>query len=145
MSIYGIYDLVADRVNEGRLFHLPHTMGFPLTRRIVISEEINALLVGPWIPPEWKARCLSLRADLDRFLDGTLINAALPAKQKPYASKPNAYIRLLHPWANEIWEIRSTNDEPSIRVFGRFADVDLFIALTWGKRKDLKEPTSRTW
>jgi len=145
MSIYGIYDVIADRVNEGKLFHVPHAMGFPLMRRIVASGEINELIVGPWVTQEWKLRCLGLRADLDRFLDGTLINAALPSKDKPYASKPNASMRLLHPWANEIWEIRSTNDKPSIRVFGRFADVNLFIALTWSKRKDLKEPTSRQW
>lgn len=53
-------------------------------------------------------------------------------------------MRQLFRWRDEVWEIRS-QDEPGIRVLGRFADTDLFIALTWHKRSELLGPQSRPW
>jgi hypothetical protein len=110
----------------------------------MVSKEIDELVrIGPWESQDWKSRGFALRADLDRFVDGSLINAVLPRKEKPYEVKDAAYIRLLHPWADEVWEIRSVTTAPSIRVFGRFADQDLFVALTWSTRAELARPPWR--
>jgi hypothetical protein len=46
---------------------------------------------------------------------------------------------------DEVWEIRSRDPKPGIRVFGRFAETDLFVALTWWWRSDLKGPKSKQW
>lgn len=145
LTYMSIYNVISDRVNEGRLYELDHTLGFPVVRRLIASQEIDSLVAGPWETPEWKSRCFKLRADLDRFLDGALIHIALPREEKPYERKPSAYLRLLHPWPREVWELRSISEEPSLRLFGRFADTDVFIALTWSTRAQLGQPSSRSW
>lgn len=109
-------------------------------RQMYVSEEIHGLLVGPWAEPEWEERFNYLRADLDRFIEGSLI----PIAREPYKGK-TSYMLRLQPPADEVWEIRSRDPEPSIRVFGRFAEKDIFIALTWALRADLKHPGSREW
>lgn len=35
---------------------------------------------------------------------------------------------------DEVWDIRSIDPSPALRVFGRFADRDLFVALIWSPR-----------
>ncbi len=136
-----IYDEIAHRVSEKRLFALaPALPNVTTARRIYISPEISSLLFGPWDEPEWEERCGYLRADFDRFLEGRLITAAA----RPYKAK-TAYIAQLDAPRDEVWEIRSRDPDPGLRVFGRFADTDVFIALTWSKRADLKGPTSREW
>jgi hypothetical protein len=55
----------------------------------------------------------------------------------PYKKDKTAYLARLSPRADEVWEIRSRDPTPAIRVFGRFAICDTFIAFNWGYRKDL--------
>ncbi len=139
-----IYVEINDRVNEGRLFQLPPLIPpDPGTkpRYLFVSPEVNALLVGPWENRDWMSRCAFLRADLDRFSQGGLI----PIASGPFLKGRTAYVRQLFRWRDEVWEIRSRDPKPGIRVLGRFADTDLFIALTWRRRPDLKGPRSREW
>ncbi len=51
----------------------------------------------------------------------------------------------LEPWSDEIWEIRSIDPKPSIRVFGSFAGQDVFVGLTWSFRKDLNGYGGPKW
>jgi len=90
---------------------------------------------------------MGLRASLDRFLDGTIVQVGMPDPALPYERKPKAFFRLLHPAYDQVWEIRDLHKNPklSLRVFGRFADVDLFIALGWQSRDKLGKPTSSAW
>lgn len=138
--------LIRSRIGEARLFEFVPSMGIPV-RQILIGPEIKGLLGGPWISSEWEERKEGLRADLDHFSQGGMMNVALPNPAKPFERKEFARIRLLHKWAEEIWEIRSVHANPdlSIRIFGRFAATDVFVALSWGKRSYLAEPTSRQW
>ena len=140
-----IYDEIARKVKEGLLFELTPTFGIQ-SRRIVASIEINDLLYGDWISQEWEDRRMGLRADVDTFLEGKFVSVALPSG-KPYARKAAADLRLLHPWGKEIWEIRSRHPDPemSIRLFGRFAGQDCYVALAWEKRPRLGPPESREW
>ena len=139
-----IYDVINHRIGEGRLFPMTHRLGFPPVRHILASKEIYELVqAGPWQSTQWRSRGSALGADLDRFIDGSLINVALPSNAKPYRRTPSAYLRLLHKWADEVWEIRSVTASPSLRVFGRFADIDLFVALTWDTRARLATPPWR--
>ncbi len=138
MSIY--YE-IANRVNEKRLFSLtPALPGAPMVRHIYASSEIHRLITGPWVNTTWEERCGYLRGDLDRFIEGRVIAIAT----RPYKGK-TAYMLRLHPPREQVWEIRSRDPYPGIRVFGRFADIDIFIALTWAKRADLAGPHSREW
>lgn len=106
-----------------------------------LSEEIQPLLTAPWESEEWEDRCGSLRADLERFIAGGMIAVAA----QPLTGGRTAYMRQLSKRFDEVWEIRSRDPKPGIRVLGRFADVDVFIALTWWRRADLGGPGTRAW
>lgn len=139
-----IYSEIAARVNEHRLFALPPLMPPSLgvaLRHIFVSPEINALLNGPWRDRQWMERCVLLRAHLDRFSQG----AVIPVAARPFKKGATAYMRQLYRWREEVWEIRSREAKPGIRVLGRFAETDVFVALTWHKRPDLHGPESREW
>jgi len=41
---------------------------------------------------------------------------------------------LLDPASEGTWEIRSCDPNPGLRVFGKFAYVDTFVALNWEPR-----------
>lgn len=135
---------IAQMVDEGRLYlyqpFMPPDAGVNL-RHIFINEEINSLLVGPWLSVEWEERCGYLRADLDRFVQGGLI----PIAKLPLNGGRHSYMRQLFRWREEVWEIRSRDPQPGIRIMGRFADTDIFIALNWWHRADLGGPKSRAW
>jgi len=81
-----------------------------------------------------------LRADLDRFSQGGVI----PVAARPFIGGKRSYMRQLFRWREEVWEIRS-REEPGLRVLGRFAEADVFVALTWHKRAALAGPQSRQW
>jgi hypothetical protein len=115
-------------MDEGRLFLLSPAISL-VVRPMFVSQEIKDLVLGPWNDPEWAIRCGLLRADLDRFITG----ARIPVAARPYQAR-SAYIAQLDQPRDEAWEIRSRDPEPSIRVFGRFAMTNWFVALTWSKR-----------
>lgn len=136
-----IYVEINNRIGEGRLHDLaPALPGMPVVRRIVASVEISGLVLGPWTEPDWEERCNYLRADFDRFITGQVIPVAAGI-----IGGRHSFLKQLAPPRDEIWEIRSRDPDPSIRVFGRFAAKDVFIALTWSKRPDLGGPESRAW
>ena len=132
---------IISRVQEGRLIELrPALPGSAVVRRIYASLEINDLVMGPWNDNDWEIRCNQLRADLDRFIMG----GVMPVTAGKY-NDGKSLLKQLIPPEDEIWEIRSRDPEPSLRVFGSFAVKDTFVALTWAKRADLGGPTSRGW
>lgn len=140
-----IYDVIDARVKEGRLFRLPNLLGLPRARPTYLGEDIAKLILGPWASQDWKLRCATLTQQLEHFEAGYEIAVALDAPAKPYRREPTAFLRQLHPGQNEVWEVRSTNDDPPLRLFSRFAAVDHLIILNWQKRGLLGAPLSRLW
>jgi hypothetical protein len=129
------------RVQEGRLFYLvPALPSDPVVRYVFVSKEINGLVIGPWQDAKLEYRGGQLRAYLERFITGQLIGVA----KEPYHAR-TAYMAQLSPLREEVWEIRSRDPRPAIRVFGRFAQQDTFVALTWAYRKPLGGPNSHEW
>jgi hypothetical protein len=61
-----------------------------------------------------------LRSDLDHFSVGGMIVVS-SGKQK------TCYMKQLDPLADEVWEIRSRDPKPSMRIFGRFAATDVLL------------------
>lgn len=41
------------------------------------------------------------------------------------------------PIGGQVFDIRCTDPKPGIRVFGRFIELDTFVALTWDYRENL--------
>jgi hypothetical protein len=124
-----------------RLFEvLPTLPGDPLERFMFASDDINRLLWGPWKSPTEERRCGQLWAATDMFVTGRNITMAL---DDPYSKPRTTYMARLDPLQDEVWEIRVWDPKPGMRVFGRFAERDVFIALTWARREAL--PNSREW
>lgn len=135
-----IHDSIRDSVACGRLFPvLPTLPSSPMVRFLYASAEINRLIVGPWTDEIEEYRCGKLWADFDKFVEGRIISLAL---NNPYKKPRPTYLSRLDPGQDEVWEIRSRDPKPGIRVFGRFAEQDLLIVLNWGYRNDLGGPGS---
>ncbi len=52
---------------------------------------------------------------------------------------------MARPEKYERWEIRSVRPSPSIRVFGRFAEPDVFVATHAVERKTLRAKGDMAW
>lgn len=147
MSIRGE---IRERIAEGRLFALePVIERDQVSRTMLISREIKDLLSGPWEDVHIERRAGRLRADLERFLKGQVVGLCLT----PYEAA-SAYMGRLDQPKDEVWDIRSVDPSPGLRVFGRFAEVDIFIALLWvprskhlcwSERKPLGDRHSLEW
>ena len=137
-----IRDEIRARIDEGRLFHLPHSLpGASTARTLFVSEEVRRVVVGPWSHDTEGLRFGELRAHLDVFTEGSLISIALDPFKKPKA----AYLAAIDPTADGVWDIRSLDPSPAIRVLGCFAETNVFVALVWDYRKNLGGPHSKEW
>lgn len=134
-----IHDEIESRCDEGRLF--PFTLaGADPARWIFMSEDINKLFIGPWESQERKNRCVDLSVDFERFVSGGMITVARRSRKAK-----NAYMSQLEKPFERAWDIRSTNPRPGIRVLGRFAGQNVFVALNWEFRELLGEYGSDEW
>jgi len=79
-----------------------------------------------------------LRADLDRFLENGRIIVG-------HRRSRHAYMKRLDPGRDEVWEIRSRDPDPEIRMFGRFAETDVFVGTACLDRDYLGDENSRQW
>lgn len=136
-----IRDQINFRCEEKRLFHLPHTLpGQPVERTMFVSQEVYDAACGPWAPSEAN-RLGRLRADLDMFTEGKIISVA----EDPYKKPKSTYMARVDPPRDEVWDIRSRDPKPGVRVLGCFCETDTFIALVWDYRALLNGPGSREW
>jgi hypothetical protein len=139
--------LLEEEVNNlcqaGRLvLHRPAIPGLRQRRKLHLVKSLHATLtVGPWLNVNDATRWGELRYWCDRFVDGGRIYV----RERPRAKKSTADMAQLEPWTDEIWEIRSIDPKPSIRVFGSFVGKDAFVGLTWGFRKDLNGYGGPKW
>ena len=142
LTYMSIRDEISSRCNEGRLYCLvPALIGTPVVRTMFVSPEVNDVVFGPWNDKEIESRAGRLRADLDMFTSGMVISVG----ENPFKKKKTAYMSPLDPTINEVWQIRSRDPKPGIRVFGQFSERDVFVSLTWGCRANLGGPGSREW
>ena len=148
MTYMSIKDEIRDRVSEQRLFPVEPVLG-PIERPLFVSSEINDLLEGPWESPDMERRCGFLRAELNGFASSRIISMCLT----PFTAK-DAFLGLLNPPGHGVWDMRSQDPSPGIRLIGGFADVDWFVALEWAPRsvavewsskKPLGDRNSREW
>lgn len=134
-------------VEEGKL-HLIEPAD-RVCRTMAVTPEIANLVNGPWLHKKMAARCIQLRIQLEAFVKGQVIGASLT----PYGHGI-AYMGRLDKPEDEVWDIRGRDPSPGLRVFGRFADLDLFVAflcaprsvrVDWLPREPLKDRTSLEW
>lgn len=124
-------------IDSGRLDVLkPVLDSDPVDRVMLLHPELTSLLKSSHAD----TRVGRLLADLEMFVKGQ----ELAVSAVPYEHK-SAYMGLLAPELEGTWEIRSRDPKPGIRVFGRFAQKDSFIALGWSLRSmpDARWPEKR--
>jgi hypothetical protein len=121
-------DVIARLESEGRLhFVEPVLPAEPIRRRLLVSEAIWTLLENP--PRIWATRLRRLRADFESFVVGNVISVSLT----PFKAQ-TAYMGLLAPTADGVWDVRSRDPSPALRVLGQFACRDTFVALVLASR-----------
>ncbi len=136
-----IRDEINRCVGDGRLFQVfPMLPGSSVGRVLLASQEVYRLVTGPWVDEKEEIRSGRLWADFDRFTEGRLISVALDT---PYRKPKTTYLARMDPGRDEVWEIRSRDPKPGIRVFGRFSEQNIFLALNWEYRESLGGPGSR--
>lgn len=82
-----------------------------------------------------------LRNDLELFVSGGHITVSVD----PYTKPKSCYMAPLDPVSDCLWDIRSRDPKPGVRVIGAFAQFDTFIALDIEQRDRLGGPESREW
>ncbi len=144
-----ILDEINKRVADGSLSILGPAQGDPFKRTLALTPGLVGLLTGPWPDLIIERRCGKLRADLEYFVKGEPIAMSLT----PYEHK-TAFMGRLDKPQDEVWDIRSRDPDPGLRVFGRYAALDVFVAMicaprsveqAWLQRRALKEGTSLEW
>ena len=100
-------------------------------RAMFISTELEELLSSATPSIADTKRIATLDAQLSLFVEGGVVTTS--------------YMRLLGRPARDVLEIRSRRPRPSIRVFGRFAQMDVFIGLNAALRAPLGGKGSRPW
>lgn len=109
----------------------PRAYGESAKRAMFVGEGLWKILTSSEGDDAWDKRVGELQADLERFVDGQPIDPK--------------YLFLLYPAHDNVWEIRSVADVPSIRVMGLFAERDVFVATNYALREALGEWQSREW
>lgn len=108
-------------ISAGLLFELkPSFVSDPVERVMLLHSAVDHFLHRQ----AHHSRIGRLRGDLESFVMGQEIAiSAVPHEHR------TAYMGILDPKREGIWEIRSRDPNPGMRVFGHFACKDTFVAL----------------
>lgn len=137
-----ILDELNYRCEDGRLHRLTLGTDEPEPRAIWVTPQINRLLTGPWWNTRQAVRWAYVRNDLAGFIRGDIVTLAVPGKRP---SSHTLMARLIRPSSPEVWEIRCLDPDPSLRLFGRFAARNKFVAFRVWRRWWLGPFGSRAW
>jgi hypothetical protein len=124
-----IHEHIDHQVRQGLLKRLDPLLVSMATRRtLFVTQNLAAQLSRQSLQDG--PRFARLAADLDRFISGDWIEVA-------NRRNGGGLMKRLEPATDEIWTLRSEAPKPGIRVFGRFAMTDIFIATHLALRKEL--------
>lgn len=127
-----IETILKDRVDKNMLHLLkPKAKGATSYRVLLIADRLQRVLEKITEDTEWEERVGWLIADLEVFVTSQFL-------------RPE-YLFCLYPRSKGVWEIRSVQHDPSIRIFGLFAMKDVFVATNFALRSDLGEWESQEW
>ncbi|WP_172125293.1 hypothetical protein [Devosia sp. 919] len=121
-----IRDAVASAVDRGELAPLSHKLpGVVAARHVFVTGEVWDFVTAG-VPKEFAHKAAEGRRMLDSFTAGNRIVVSLNPHEKP------AYCQLSRndPVAEGVWEFRIRDPKPQLRIFGCFAECDVFIALS---------------
>jgi len=139
LTYMSIRDDIKACCEEGRLVeHSPLVSRGVALRTVYVSAlrldgrpSLHDLLSGPGAASE-RVRWLYARQYLDAFVEEPRITIP-PDSMKAKL----AFMSRLQPGEQEVWDIRCFDPAPGLRMLGRFAEKDVFIALNWGFREEI--------
>ncbi len=116
-----IREELAARCEEGRLRLVPPLLPGRHDRVLYVVEELHEEILAAAVGTDSAAyRVGQLLRDFDRFSSGGHIVVG-------YRKENSCFMKPLDPIVEEVWEIRSRDPRPALRVFGRFAEQDVFV------------------
>jgi hypothetical protein len=138
-------------IGNNELFKLGFLVPGPPEKRVVLlSPELNTLISGPWPHNSAAERCARLRADLENILAGN----PLVVCWQPYKAGRHHQIGRLEPIEDNIFDIRSIDPSPGLRVLFHFAEKDVLVlhvcnprslGVSWLSRLPLGGRSSKAW
>lgn len=132
MTYMSIHVAINQHLRSGRLQRILPIVEEPAYRFFhAVPEVVQLLTEAPSGDAAWDARRMSARADIDWFVGGHRIDVRMRTKNV------NARLALLKPASDGVWEFRVRAPKPGIRIFGGFADRDVFVACSWSKKEEL--------
>ena len=111
-------------VADGTLVRLAPALGDPASRTVLMCKEVNELLTQEMEEGPAADRRSRLLATIENFVAGRRLVVCMD----PFAAR-NANIGRLAPIEDSIWDIRC-REKPAIRVFCRFVEKDVLLAVT---------------
>lgn len=122
-------DLAEQACARGDLIeYRPLFGGDPLRRRLLLPTDMASALKDPSLF-SLKYDLGVLHNDLEVFVTGKILTFAT-------GTHKSCMLKVLDPWSDEVWEIRSRGIKPGVRVFGRFAAQDVFVATSMTDRSE---------
>jgi hypothetical protein len=143
LTSISIRQKVREHIASGELWVFePAVDGIASIRYLFLTREVHDEIFSDiWADPEFSDRFPLLAADLELFVSGEMIGAAMDPENKAVT----AFIARLSPTERGIWAIRSREPKPSIRIFGAFIEVDTFVVLRTELRGVLGGWGSKPW
>lgn len=124
---------IAELEGRGDLHRHVTVEAVPQLREVFVSRQIAAFLDGAvGVPKKFRATAGQALMLFDGFVAGREISFGLDPR-----SHTGALIARNEPLRDRICDFRVLHPQPSIRIFGAFAERDLFIAVTYQPRARL--------
>jgi hypothetical protein len=108
--------------------------GLPESRELWMTPEVGRLICGPWASASDERKGRIAHGELEQFINGDEWVVRWPPDKDV-----NCMLALLDPEEDNTWEHRIGQ----ARIFGHFADLDIFIATAWRERSYLKADKKR--
>lgn len=141
MTYTSIHVLALQRSADGEIARWKSGFGEQAQlRTLLVSREVEDYLQANHSSSQRASRAFALRADFAVFTEGRRVQVAEDSTQSG-----TAYMARLYDHSHQVWEIRSRDPDPSLRVFGAFMEQDTFVALTVRERAFLDRFGSLMW
>lgn len=130
-----IRDVIRECRDAGELTLLvPVLADSPRMREVFVTHHVKRFLdVAAGTPRNLIKKATDARVALDRFTAGAIISVAMDPFDKPASTE----LARVSAEADGTWAFRIRDPKPQVRIFGSFAERDLFIALDYRQRDAL--------
>lgn len=123
------------KLNGTELTFLGHSIpSMAVVRDVFVGKEVLDLVGDEASPPSDVAKVAGrARAKLDTITGGGIFVFGMNPKHK----SPTCLIARNSPPQMGVLDVRVSDPNPGLRIFGCLAQKDVLVLLTWARRKDL--------